>query len=254
MMSDAGLPVAAWVAAGGVLGLIAGSFLALLTWRWPQGLAISGRSRCDACGAVLGPLELVPILSFLAQRGRCRACGAAIAPRHLAIELAAAAIGAALLWRWPGMDGLALAVAGWWLLALIVLDAEHQWLPDALTLPLIPLGLLVPGPPLPERLWGAGLGFAGLWLVGAVYRHWRGHDGLGGGDPKLLAGLGAMLGVWALPLLISAAAGVGLGLAGWDAMRGRTVTATTRLPFGALLAGVALIGLWIGPGWAALLR
>jgi leader peptidase (prepilin peptidase)/N-methyltransferase len=242
------------VAAGAIAGLIAGSFLALLTWRWPQGQAITGRSRCDACGAGLGPLQLVPVLSFLIQRGRCVRCDAAIAPRHLAIELAAAAIGAALLWRWPGLDGVALAAAGWWLLALIVLDAEHQWLPDALTLPLIPLALLLPGPPLAERLWGAGVGFAGLWLIGAAYRWRRGHDGLGGGDPKLLAGLGAMLGVWALPLLISAAAGVGLGLAGWDVLRGRYVTGMTRLPFGALLAGVALIGLWIGPGWRELLR
>jgi leader peptidase (prepilin peptidase)/N-methyltransferase len=112
---------------------------------------------------------------------------------------------------------------------------------------------LLPGPVLPERLWGAALGFTGLWLVGAAYRRLRGHDGLGGGDPKLLAGLGAMLGVWALPLLISAAAGVGLGLAGWDALRGRNVTGMTRLPFGALLAGVALFGLWIGPGWKEML-
>jgi leader peptidase (prepilin peptidase)/N-methyltransferase len=202
----------------------------------------------------LGPLQLVPVLSFLIQRGRCVRCDAAIAPRHLAIELAAGAIGAALLWRWPGVDGLWLALVGWWLLTLIILDAEHQWLPDVLTLPLIPVALLLPGPPLSERLWGAGLGFAGLWLVGVAYRWWRGHDGLGGGDPKLLAGLGAMLGAWALPLLISAAAGVGLGLAGWDALRGRHVTGMTRLPLGALLAGVALIGLWIGPGWRELLR
>lgn len=248
------VPVAGWVAAGAGLGLIFGSFIALLTWRWPQGLAITGRSRCDACGAVLAPAELVPILSCLWLRGRCGHCGAGIAPRHLAIEVAAAAIGAGLLWRWPGSDGLLLAAAGWWLLALVILDAEHQWLPDALTLPLIPLALLVPGPALPERLWGAALGFAGLWLVGALYRRWRGFDGLGGGDPKLLAGLGALLGAWALPLLISAAAGVGLGLAGWDALRGREVTAMTRLPLGALLAGVALIGLWIGPGWKEMLR
>lgn len=247
------VPVAVWAAAGAALGLIAGSFLALLTWRWPQGLAMTGRSRCDTCGAVLEPLALVPVLSFAALRGRCGHCGAAIAPRHLAIELAAAVIGAALLWRWPGVDGLALALAGWWLLALIVLDAEHHWLPDALTLPLIPFALLLPGPPLPERLWGAGLGFAGLWLVGAGYRRLRGHDGLGGGDPKLLAGLGAMLGAWALPPLISVAAGIGLGLAGWDALRGRNVTGMTWLPLGALLAGAALLGLWIGPRWKEML-
>ena len=141
--------------AGALLGLIAGSFIALVTWRWPQGRPPTGRSTCDHCGAALGALELVPLLSFLWQRGRCRHCGAAIAPRHIGIELAAAAIGGALLWRVPGASGLLVALAGWWLLALIVLDAEHFWLPDLLTLPLIPLALLVPGPPIAERLWGA---------------------------------------------------------------------------------------------------
>jgi leader peptidase (prepilin peptidase)/N-methyltransferase len=135
-----------------------------------------------------------------------------------------------------------------------VLDVEHYWLPDALTLPFIPLALLVPGPALPERLWGAGLGFAGLWLIGRLYTWQRGRDGLGGGDPKLLAGLGALLGGWALPFLLTGAAALGLGLAGWDAIRGRDVSATTRLPFGALLAGVALLLLWLGPEWKEMLR
>lgn len=247
------LPPGWWPILGGWLGLLVGSFVALLTLRWPQGQPITGRSRCDHCGAVLGPLELVPLFAFVALRGRCRHCDGPIAPRHLAIEIAAAVVGALTGWAWPGPAGLVLALFGWWLLALIILDAEHQWLPDALTLPLIPLALLAPGPALPVRLWGAGLGFALLWLVAALYRRLRGRDGLGGGDPKLLAGLGALLGAWALPFLISGAAALGLALAGWDALRGRTVTATTRLPFGALLAGVAILMLGLGPDWLHLL-
>jgi leader peptidase (prepilin peptidase)/N-methyltransferase len=243
--------------AGALLGLVIGSFIALLTWRWPQGQAITGRSRCDHCGVQLGLGELVPLVSFAWLRGRCRHCRGAIAPRHLAIELICAGAGAAFLARWPQWEGAVLLLAAWWLITLIVLDVEHYWLPDRLTLPLIPLALLLPEgpmlPPLPERLWGAALGFGGLWLLGFAYRRLRGRDGLGGGDPKLLAGLGALLGGWALPLLLTGAAGLGLALAGWDAVRGRGVTADTRLPLGALLAGVALILLWLGPEWRSLL-
>lgn len=241
--------LAVWPALGGGLGLLLGSFIALVTARWPQGETILGRSRCDQCGAALGAAELVPLFSFLIQRGRCRQCGQGIAPRHLWIELAAAVIGAVLMWRYPGPGGLAAALAGWWLLALLILDVEHQWLPDALTLPFIPLALLLPGIPVEQRLWGAGLGFAGLWLVGFAYKRLRGRDGLGGGDPKLLAGLGALLGGWSLPFLITGAAALGLALAGWDQLRGRNVTATTRLPLGALLAGMALVFLGLGPNW-----
>ena len=246
------LPAAAWPIVGGGLGLLIGSFMALVTARWPLGETIMGRSRCDGCGVALGPFELVPLLSFAALRGRCRHCGQAIAARHWQIELAAAAVGAALLWRYPGAWWLALA--GWWLLALIILDVEHYWLPDALTLPFIAYVLLLPGMAIDQRLWGAGLGFAGLWLVGAGYKQLRGRDGLGGGDPKLLAGLGALLGPWALPFLITGAAGLGLALAGWDALRGRTVDAATRVPFGALLAGAALVMLLLGPDWLEIVQ
>uniref|UniRef100_UPI0012E25FD7 prepilin peptidase n=1 Tax=Sandarakinorhabdus oryzae TaxID=2675220 RepID=UPI0012E25FD7 len=200
------MPAFWWSVIGGWLGLAVGSFIALVTARWPQGQVITGRSRCDHCGVRLGALELVPLLSFLALRGRCRHCRQAISGRHWQVELAAAAVGAALLWRYPAPEGLLFALAGWWLLALLILDTEHQWLPDLLTLPFIPFALLLPGLALVQRLWGAGLGFAALWLVGFAYRRLRGRDGLGGGDPKLLAGLGALLGPWQLPLLITGAA------------------------------------------------
>ena len=245
--------LAAWPVIGGGLGLLLGSFIALVTARWPQGETILGRSRCDQCGAALGAAELVPLLSFLIQRGRCRQCGQGIAPRHLWIELAAAVIGAVLMWRYPGPGGLAAALAGWWLLALLILDVEHQWLPDALTLPFIPLalliGLAIPGPALGERVLAAALGFGVLWALRLAYRAARGREGMGGGDPKLMAGLGALLGLIPLPFLVTAAAGLGLTLALWDHLRGRNVTAITRLPLGALLAGMALVFLGLGPNW-----
>jgi leader peptidase (prepilin peptidase) / N-methyltransferase len=243
---------------GAGLGLIIGSFLAVLTGRWPQGLAVTGRSRCDACGAQLAAVDLVPVLSFLWLRGRCRHCGAAVAPRHLAIELAAAAVGAAMLWRYPLWPGLAAALAGWWLLALIVLDAEHQWLPDRLTLPLIPAGLALGQwlgfASMWDRVFAALLGFAVLAALRLVYRLRTGREGMGGGDPKLLAGIGALLGVLPLPFILTGAALLGLVLALLDRLRGRDVTATTALPFGALMAGMALILLMIGPDWLEMMR
>ncbi|MBV9884843.1 MAG: prepilin peptidase, partial [Sphingomonadaceae bacterium] len=115
---------------GGGLGLIAGSFLASAAIRWPnERSVIGGRSACDACHAPLRPHELIPLLSFALQRGRCRRCGARIDPRHLAIELAAALLGAVALAAHPGPLGLVTALLGWWLLLVAILDLEHQWLP-----------------------------------------------------------------------------------------------------------------------------
>lgn len=183
---------------GAMAGLVAGSFIAVVTLRWPQGRSLGGRSACDGCGATLGPLELVPVLSFLALRGRCRHCGADIARRHLWIELAAGLLGGLAL---AGPGGWLAAGIGCWLLAIIILDAEHFWLPDAMTLPLLPLGLALHWPDWQGSLLGAALGYAGLALLAIGYRWWRGRDGLGGGDPKLLGGLGALLGPLALPWL-----------------------------------------------------
>jgi len=237
----AGLP---GLITGLMLGLVLGSFIAALTSRWPQGLSIArGRSRCDDCGHALGAAELVPVLSHLVQRGRCRHCGKAIAARHLAIELAAAAIGAAAFILQPGPAGWAAALFGWVLLTLAILDVEHFWLPDALTLPLLVAGLglgLWLAPSLDVRLWGAGAGFASLAAIGAGYGLVTGRDGLGGGDPKLPAAIGAWLGWQALPFVVLAAALLGLALALVDRLRGREVGRLTRVPLGAMLAAAAL--------------
>jgi len=240
-----------WIggAIGTVLGAMVGSFLATILIRWPQERsALGGRSACDACGAKLGAGDLVPVLSFLLARGRCRACGARIDPRHLGMELAAAMVGAVALAAhgWP--LGGATALLGWWLLLIAALDVEHHWLPDALTWPLIPLGLAVAwlgfGPPLVDRAIGAAAGGIGLWLIAALYRLARGREGMGGGDPKLLAGIGAWLGWIQLPFVLLLAGVLGIAAALLMRARGREVAATTRLPLGALMA-LAAWPLWL---------
>jgi leader peptidase (prepilin peptidase)/N-methyltransferase len=226
----------------GVLGLVLGSFLAGLSWRWPRGeSALGGRSRCASCAAAIGLLELVPVLSFIVLRGRCRRCGAAIPGRHLAIELAAAAVVVGALWAGDAVAG---SLLGLGLLLLLVLDVEHFWLPDVVVLPLLGLGLWLGLGDFSDRAIGAGLGFAGLWLVAAIYKWRAGRDGLGGGDPKLLAAIGAWLGWAALPLVLLGASVLGLALVLVDRLRGRAVARDTMLPLGALMAGVAW-PLWV---------
>lgn len=243
------IPLPLIALAGAVLGAIVGSFIAALVMRWPRGESVvGGRSRCDSCGETLRATELVPLLSYLVQRGRCRRCGARIDPKHTAIELAGVLIGVVSVLAHPLPLALVTAGFGWWLLAVAAIDAEEQWLPDALTLPLVLLGLLAAragfGPPLLDRAIGAGVGGLGLALLAWIYRAARGREGLGGGDPKLLAGIGAWLGVLQLPFVL-----LGAGLAGLAAVlalaaRGQDVGATTRLPLGSLMA-VAAWPLWI---------
>jgi leader peptidase (prepilin peptidase)/N-methyltransferase len=204
---------------------------------------VRGRSRCDRCGETLRASELVPILSYLIARGRCRRCGAAIDGRHLFVELGAALVGAVAMLAYPGIAGLVSAIFGWWLLILAALDAEHHWLPDRLTLPLIPVGLLAGlidvGPPLDQRLLGAAAGLAALMLIALAYRRLRGREGLGGGDPKLFAAIGAWLGWTQLPFVLLGAGLLGLAAVLLVRLRGPTMTATDRLPLGTLMALVA---------------
>lgn len=239
-----------WLAAlfGGLLGLVAGSFLATVLVRWPKGEnALAGRSRCDACGTKLAPRDLVPILSWLVRRGRCRACGAWIDPRHLAMELAAALIGVVAAFAHPLPLALVTAGLGWWLLLMAALDVEAHWLPDLLTLPLIALGLLAAwagfGPPLAERLWGAGIGWASLEAIRLAYKLSRGRDGMGGGDPKAFAAAGAWVGAWNLPVVLLSAGLLGIAAALTMILRKQTVAGTTRMPLGTLIA----LALW--PAW-----
>ena len=243
------LPLPLLALGGAVLGATVGSFLATILVRWPQGRSVvGGRSQCDGCGAALTVLELVPLVSFLVQRGRCRQCGARIDTRHFVMELAAALVGAIAVLAHPLPLALVSAVLGWWLLVTAAIDVEEQWLPDLLALPLVPLGLAAAwagfGPPLKDRLIGAAAGWLTLLVLAWLYRRVRGREGLGGGDPKLLAGVGAWLGVLQLPFVLLGAGLVGLGAVLALRLRGNEVSATTRLPLGALMA-VAAWPLWI---------
>ena len=235
-------------ASGAIVGLAVGSFVATLANRWGYGQSIRGRSACDHCDRKLTPVELVPILSFAALGGRCRSCQSAIDPSFPAIEATAAAIGAIALSLAPGWEGVAGAAFGWTLLALAVLDAAQFWLPNRLTLPLLVGGLVAGaaglGPSLADCITGAAIGYASLAMVAAVYLRVRHRHGLGQGDAKLFAAIGAWLGWGALPAVLAAAATLGLVVVRVRILRGYTVAADDRLPFGAMLAVAGFVA-WV---------
>jgi len=189
-------------------GLLAGSFLGLVSLRLPAGEPIvAGRSRCGGCGRPIAPWRLIPLFSYLLSRGRCALCGAVIPPRYPLMEVACAAIGVVAALSQPsGVAAVFTALLGWQLLLLAVVDAEHFWLPDALTLPLLATGLaaaaLLDDRTLLDSVVGAGAGFAGLWLLARLYRLVRAREGLGGGDPFLLAAGGAWVGWIGLPSVL----------------------------------------------------
>ena len=231
--------------AAGALGAIVGSFLGAALIRLPKRRSVvSGRSRCDSCKRVLGPLELVPILSYAALRGRCRGCKSAIDRGQVVAEIGGAMVGvaAALVAR----DGAMLAIGlvlGWQLLLLGLLDLRHLWLPDRLVSLLAVTGLipallvaasnvqLLAGP-----LLGAALGFGLLWLAALVYRGWRGREGLGAGDPKLLGAIGLWLGPAGVIETLLGACLIGLAAVAALALARRAPAADTALPLGTLLA------------------
>ncbi|KQY96732.1 peptidase A24 [Brevundimonas sp. Root1423] len=228
------------------LGLIAGSFLGLVSVRLPAGQDfVAGRSRCGSCSRTLAPRDLVPLLSYALAKGRCRLCGARISLRYPAMELGCAALAAwaAILQPTP-LAAILTALLGWQLLLIAVVDAEHFWLPDALTLPLLASGLaasaLLDAPGLADSLIGAIIGFASLWSLAWAYRRLRGRDGLGGGDPWLFAAIGAWTGWIGLPSVLLWAAAAGLSVVLATQLGRRKLTASSRLPFGVFLA----IGGW----------
>lgn len=240
---------AAWTALAFILGAAIGSFLATVLIRWPQGRSVvAGRSACDKCGRTLEARDLVPILSWSLARGRCRTCGARIDRRHLAAEGGAAMIGIAAILAHPMPLAAASAILGWWLFLLAALDLEHEWLPDRLTWPLLAAGLAAGwgglGPSFDSRLIGAAAGFVSLFLIAQAYRALRGREGLGGGDPKLFAAIGAWLGWTQLPFVLVGAGLLGLAALLLRRLRGRTVRATDRLPLGTLMA-LAAWPIWL---------
>ncbi|WP_258187562.1 prepilin peptidase [Trinickia symbiotica] len=208
------------------------------------------RSACPHCGHVLRAWENIPLLSYLLLRGRCSACRAPIGVRYPAVELASGALAALALFRF-GPSGAALAAFGLCaaLLAMSAIDIETRLLPDSLTLPLLWAGLIVnfadTFASLREAVAGAIVGYLFLWGVYWVFRFVRGIEGMGYGDFKLLAAIGAWLGWAALPqvVLISAVTGalVGLLATGLGRMRFQE-----PLPFGPFLAAGGAATLFCG--------
>jgi leader peptidase (prepilin peptidase)/N-methyltransferase len=206
----------------------------------PYNLARPG-SHCPACGHRLPWYELIPLLSYLLLRGRCSACAQPIGWRSPVLELAVAGLCAACVWRW-GLQVQALAWAGFGfvLLVLACIDWDTQLLPDSLTLPLIWAGLITTalgwtGLDLQTSLWGAVVGYLLLWAVHHIFLGVTGRQGMGEGDFKLLAALGAWLGWPALTplMLIASVGGLVLGLSLRAAGR---LQPGEPLPFGPALA------------------
>ncbi len=244
-----------WTIVAGVLGLVMGSAVTAIAWRVPRHRSwVRGRSACPSCGTALGPRDLVPVLSWALSRGRCRHCGAAIAGRYPLTELLCAAW-AVLLYRHDGFTVTypLLALWGFLLVALMWIDLDFQLLPDVLTFPgtLIALAaaLLAPGGA-HRALLGVAAGSGVLWTLAWLWIHVRKLDGMGGGDIKLAAMFGVVLG-WQsslLTLMLAALAG-----SMWGAtliLRGRG-NGKTALPFGTLLAPAAMVSYLWGKSWVS---
>ena len=195
---------------------------------------------------------MLPLLSFLLLRGRCRHCHAPITPFHPLIELAATAVALWATLADPQPERIwATCALGWSLLALAWIDCTDFLLPDVLTLPLLLAGLDLTFAWQPAELAdhsiAAVLAYLSFQGLGYAYRRLRGWDGLGGGDAKLIAAAGAWCGLSALPFVVLGSALLGLLAALGLALAGRTVTSTTRIPFGPCIA-LAFWLVWLHGG------
>ncbi len=264
-----------FILAMALLGLCVGSFLNVAIHRLPKMMErqwraecaelageqapaggdrynlVAPRSACPACGHKITALENIPLLSWFVLRGKCSACAARISVRYPLVEALTAALSAYVAWHF----GYGIAAAGallftWAMIALTFIDLDTYYLPDDITLPLLWLGLLFNTAgtytALPSAVIGAVAGYLSLWSVYWVFKWATGKEGMGYGDFKLLAAIGAWLGWQMLPLtiLLSSLVGaiIGIGLIIF-AGRGRNVP----IPFGPYLAIAGMIALLHGP-------
>jgi len=207
-------------------------------------------SRCPHCGHALRVLENIPLLSYLFLRGRCSACGAPIGLRYPLVEAATAVLSVLVVWRFGvSWESAAALVLTWGLIALAVIDYDTQLLPDAITLPLLWIGLLasLAGWFTDSRsaILGAAIGYASLWGVFQLFRMVTGKEGMGYGDFKLLALFGAWLGWQHLPQLILLSALTG-AVVGTLLILLRRHDRQVPIPFGPYLAAAGWISLMWG--------
>ncbi|MBU1188910.1 MAG: A24 family peptidase [Gammaproteobacteria bacterium] len=269
-----------------LFGLVIGSFLNVVIYRYPQVLLHSWRqesrallaehagsdveaaisdasdppppglvwpaSHCRHCKASIRPWHNIPLLGFLLLRGRCRDCGKPISWRYPLIETLAAAATVIIVWQF-GLGGFALLwiIASYLLLAMTMIDLDHQLLPDPMTYLLLWLGLLgsvagISGVTPEDAIVGAAVGYLLLWGFYHLFRLLTGKHGMGYGDFKLLAALGALLGWSMLPavILVASISGAVLGIA-WLMIKGQG--RQTRIPFGPFLALAGWVALLFGP-------
>jgi leader peptidase (prepilin peptidase)/N-methyltransferase len=240
-----------WPVLAVAFGLIVGSFANVCIYRLPRGESVvAPPSRCPRCGSGVAPWDNIPVLSYLVLRGRCRNCRAGISPRYPAVEAlnALCYLGLALQFG-PHLRTVVLMAFVSALIVLSLIDVDHRLLPNVITLPGIAVGLaasFLPGPPTPlSSAVGAAGGYLAFWAVAAAYRKARGVEGLGQGDWKMTAMLGAVLG-WdqmLLTVFVASVAGtvVGLGLIAW---RGRD--RQYPLPLGTFLGLAGVVVAFVG--------
>jgi leader peptidase (prepilin peptidase)/N-methyltransferase len=271
-------PFALFIVAG-LLGLVVGSFLNVVAYRVPIMMERAWRAQCEelkrepftppphaaegarfdlwwppstcpGCGHAIAPQHNVPVIGFLWLKGRCASCGTRISPRYPLVEAFAGILAVAVAHEFgPTWQTLAALGFAWTLLALTLIDLDHKLLPDSLTLPLLWAGLLlnVGGlfAPLSSGVIGAAAGYLALWSVYKLFKLVTGKEGMGYGDFKLLAAIGAWVGWQLLPvvILLSAVVGSIVGIA-LIAFGGRS--RQTAIPFGPYLAAAGFIALLWG--------
>lgn len=238
--SDQAMSFSMLAVLGGLMGAVLGSFIATLVIRWPMS-AVAGRSRCDICHLPIGTARLIPLLSYGVQQGRSSCCGQPISWLHPASELLGLTIGV-LSFSLGGWEAWPAALLGWTLLALALFDLRHMILPDWLTSLLAVSGLasgLIEPQTLIDRFAGLACGYVSLATISLIYRRLRHRAGLGGGDIKLFAAIGAWLGWQSLPLVLLLSGALGFLSAIIMQLTGHEVKPTTRLPLGTLMAAAA---------------
>jgi leader peptidase (prepilin peptidase)/N-methyltransferase len=234
-----------------------GSFLNVLVYRLPREVSVLREppSSCPACATPIRWYDNLPLLSWLALRGRCRTCRAPISVRCPLVELAAAVLAVLAFVRWGvSVTGVEVMVFAWVSLALGLIDLDFQILPDVLTYPSIVFGLVCSA--LGGYTWwldsllGAAVGALLPILVIVIYKLWRGIEGMGWGDVKYLAAIGAVVGLRGVVgvLIVGASVGAIFGLGMILAGRG---SGKTPLPFGTFLALAAILWLYAPPAWFA---